>query len=68
MQLHIPVDGMTLKKIVREIIVVLLITSCFTAFIYVEEITAEIPTTYYVDDNYNIETPGWQIDHFDNII
>jgi parallel beta-helix repeat protein len=67
MQLHIPVDGMTLKKIVREIIVVLLITSCFTAFIYVEEITAEIPTTYYVDDNYNIETPGWQIDHFDNI-
>ena len=67
MQLHIQADGMTLKKLIREIIVVLLITSCFTAFVYIEDSVAEVPPKFYVDDDYDITTPGWQVDHFDNI-
>ena len=69
MQLHVQADGMKLKNLVRGLIVVLLFTNCFVTLIQFEEdiVNAEVLPKFYVDDNYDSSTNGWQVTHFDTI-
>jgi len=65
MQLYMQADGMKSKTLV-VILIVLLAVNGFTAFIYIKPVQAVEPK-FYVDDDYDGSTPGWQIDHFDKI-
>ena len=60
-------DGMSGKSIVGVIILIMAINAV-TSFSYVQNSKAEtLQTEYYVDDDYNESTPGWQTDHFNFI-
>jgi parallel beta-helix repeat protein len=59
-------DGMNTRYLVIFISIVLT-TNCFFSFYYSNSCKADIPPKFYVDDDYNSLTPGWQIDHF-NVI
>jgi parallel beta-helix repeat protein len=58
-------DGMKKNKLV-VVVSLLLLSSFFSLLPYIETIKAVEPK-FYVDDDYNSSTPGWQIDHFDVI-
>jgi len=61
-------DGMKPKTLVKELVVVLiLISSSIAVFSYFEISRAETLPKFYVDDDYSSDTPGWGVDHFDNI-
>lgn len=59
-------DGMKPKKIVL-LIVIILFLYCIISLNYIQECKADVIPKFYVDDDYNSNTPGWQIDHFDII-
>ena len=66
MQLHIQADGMKPKTLV-VLMSIMLASNIFTTFFYIENCRGDVLPKFYVDDNYDSSTPGWQIDHFDNI-
>ena len=66
MQLHMHKDGMKPNKIVL-LIVLLLFLNCFMSSNFIKECKADVLPKFYVDDDYDSNTPGWQIDHFDVI-
>jgi len=66
MQLHIQADGMKPKYLVI-VTTLILISNCFLFSIYNNNCKADVLPKFYVDDDYNSTTPGWQIDHFDKI-
>ena len=45
----------------------MLASNIFTSFFYIENCRADVIPKFYVDDNYDSSTPGWQVDHFDSI-
>lgn len=49
------------------VVILLIISNCFLFSVYLENCKADVLPKFYVDDDYNITTPGWQIDHFDKI-
>lgn len=49
------------------LLIILLVANCFISFTYIEKCTASVLPKFYVDDNYDGSTPGWQVDHFDEI-
>jgi len=54
----------------RKLAILLIIILCFSSFQFVKEIEkckASVLPKFYVDDDYDNSTPGWQIDHFDTI-
>ena len=55
------------QKVLVVLIVILLISSCFITFNYNDNYSAEVLPKFYVDDDYDSTTPGWQVDHFDSI-
>ncbi|RLF52478.1 MAG: hypothetical protein DRN24_03250 [Thermoplasmata archaeon] len=55
------------SKIVVGLLIVLLITGYFVSFNYFENCEASVLPKFYVDDDYDSSTPGWQVDHFDCI-
>ena len=63
MQLHVQADGMKPKSLVVLIVIVLTFNCCIS-FNYFSTCKADILPKFYVDDNYNSATPGWQVDHF----
>ncbi len=48
-------------------ITIVLATNCYYTFNFMNSCKADILPKFYVDDDYNSLTPGWQIDHFDVI-
>ena len=46
---------------------IMLASNIFTSFFYIESCRGDILPKFYVDDNYDSSTPGWQVDHFDSI-
>lgn len=66
MQLHMQADGMKPKTLV-VLILIILAFNCFTTFSFIKNCKAEVLPKFYVDDDYNYTTPGWQVDHFDSI-
>ena len=66
MQLYIREDGMKLKQSVI-LVVLIIISNCFLFSTYIEDCKADVLPKFYVDDDYNSSTPGWQVDHFDKI-
>lgn len=66
MRLHTRADGMKSKTLV-VLIVIILAFNCFPAFNYIENCKADVLPKFYVDDDYDNTTPGWQVDHFDSI-
>jgi len=56
-------------KCVRGIVALILVFSVVYSLFYVEGSTASnsVFPKFYVDDNYDNSTPGWQVDHFDSI-
>lgn len=66
MQLHMQVDGMNSKTVVVVLAIFLAINSL--AYVsYFEHCQASVLPKFYVDDDYDSSTPGWQVDHFNNI-
>ena len=59
-------DGMS-REFLKKILIILMIFFSFFNISYSETAQSSPPPTLYVDDNYDESTPGWQIDHFDNI-
>jgi len=59
-------DGMKPKTIVL-LLIILLVANCFVSFNYIEKCKASVLPRFYVDNDYNILTPGWHVDHFDKI-
>lgn len=54
----------------RKIAILLIFIICFSGFHFVKDIekcNASVLPKFYVDDDYNTNTPGWQVDHFDKI-
>jgi parallel beta-helix repeat protein len=49
------------------LLLILLIVNCFISLNNLEYCSADIFPKFYVDDDYDITTPGWQIDHFNSI-
>ena len=66
MQLYIQADGMKPRYLVF-VIISLMISNCFLFSEYIEDCRADVLPKFYVDDDYNNTTPGWQVDHFDKI-
>ena len=63
MHLHMQAGGMKPRHLVI-LIIFTLISNCFITFNYVETLKADVLPKFYVDDDYDSSTPGWQIDHF----
>jgi len=59
-------DGMKSKTLILSIII-LLALNCLISSTYIEKCKASVLPKFYVDDDYDINTPGWHIDHFDKI-
>jgi len=55
-----------MKSKTLVLLIALLVVSGLTSFIHIEPVQAVDPK-FYVDDNYDSSTPGWQEDHFDKI-
>lgn len=55
------------SKTLVILLIILLVANCFISFTYIEKCTASVLPKFYVDDNYDSSTPGWQVDHFDEI-
>ncbi|MCX6666992.1 MAG: right-handed parallel beta-helix repeat-containing protein [Euryarchaeota archaeon] len=55
------------SKTLVILLIILLATNCFISFPYIEKCTASVLPKFYVDDDYDSSTPGWQVDHFDEI-
>ena len=66
MQLHMQADGMTHKSLII-LTSIILITSGFFIIIDIGKSDEAVKPKFYVDDDYDSSTPGWGIDHFDNI-
>jgi len=66
MQVYMQEDGIKSKTLVI-LLIVLLVANCFISFTYIEKCTASVLPKFYVDDDYDSSTPGWQVDHFDEI-
>jgi len=66
MQVYTQADGMKQKTLVI-ILITLLTINCLYSLINVNNCTAGILPKFYVDDNYDISTPGWGVDHFKKI-
>jgi len=66
MQLHMQADGMKSKSLVVLMIIIISI-NCFITFNKIENLRADVLPKFYVDDDFDNSTPGWQIDHFDSI-
>ena len=54
-------------KYIAIIVMLLIISNCFLFSAYIKNCKADVLPKFYVDDDYNSTTPGWQIDHFDKI-
>lgn len=54
------------KSLVVLMLIVLTSTSCIS-FNYFSTCKADVLPKFYVDDDYNSATPGWQVDHFNRI-
>jgi len=55
------------SKPIVILLFILLIVNCFVSVSRLEYCKADILPKFYVDDDYDATTPGWQIDHFDSI-
>jgi parallel beta-helix repeat protein len=55
------------SKPIVILLFILLIFNCFISVNKLEYLKADILPKFYVDDDYDVTTPGWQIDHFDSI-
>lgn len=55
------------SKSLVTLLFIILILNCFISFDKIEYCRADIIPKFYVDDDYDNSTPGWQIDHFDSI-
>jgi len=66
MQLHTQADGMSLKSLII-VFTIIIISNSFIVVNNFEPCQAAVLPKYYVDDNYNATTPGWNVDHFSNI-
>lgn len=63
MQLHMQADGMISKLSVGVVSSILLLSMC-TSLLLANTSVATPPPRFYVDDDYDETTPGWQKDHF----
>ena len=66
MQLHMQADGMKPKYLV-VLMVIILASNCFIVTNIVKNTKADVLPKYYVDNDYNINTPGWLTTHFNKI-
>ncbi len=66
MQLHTQADGMKPKYLVVLMFIILTV-NCYVTFNKIENCRADVLPKFYVDDDFDNSTPGWQIDHFDSI-
>ena len=67
MQVHMQTDGMRVKNLV-VLLAILLALHFFVPYADIKMCTATEPLPkFYVDDDYDSNTPGWQVDHFDSI-
>ncbi len=66
MQLHMQADGMTHKSLII-FITIILATSGFFIFNDISKSNGIVQPKFYVDDDYDNSTPGWNVDHFDTI-
>ncbi len=66
MQVHMQQDGMKAKLYTVVLIILLTISMCTTVFTLTSYSASVLPK-FYVDDDYNSSTPGWDEDHFDKI-
>jgi len=55
------------SKSIVILLFILLMVNCFISVNKLEYYRADILPKFYVDDDYDSTTPGWQIDHFDSI-
>jgi nitrous oxidase accessory protein len=67
MQLHMQADGMKSKSLVMLLLISVIISSYTTIFHNFDSCKADVLPKFYVDDDYDATTPGWQIDHFNSI-
>jgi len=58
--------GMRLKKL-AVLLTILLALQFFTPYLNIKLCNATDYADFLVDDDYNSDTPGWQLDHFDSI-
>jgi parallel beta-helix repeat protein len=63
MQLHTQADGMKPKTLV-VLMAIILACNLFTPLDYIKNCKADVLPKFYVDDDYDSSTPGWQVDHF----
>ena len=54
-------------KYLVVLIFIILTGNCFVIFNKIENCRADVLPKFYVDDDFDNSTPGWQIDHFDVI-
>ena len=66
MQLHMQADGMNTRHLVLFIAIILATNGLYT-YLYTDSCVADVLPKFYVDDDYDASTPGWQIDHFNRI-
>jgi len=66
MQVYTQADGMKQKTLVIILITILAI-NCLYSIINTNNCVADILPKFYVDDNYDNSTPGWNVDHFKKI-
>jgi len=61
-------DGMKSKKLVIILLSILFSLNSFSSLDYNNNCRGDdVLPKFYVDDDYNSSTPGWQVDHFDSI-
>ena len=55
------------SKSIWFLVIILLIFNSLSGLNLIEKSDGEVLPKFYVDDDYDSDTPGWQTDHFDNI-
>ncbi|MEF8848318.1 MAG: PKD domain-containing protein [Candidatus Thermoplasmatota archaeon] len=56
-----------MRKVILSFLVIALILTLFYTVSNLSIVKSDVSPKFYVDDDYSIDTPGWQIDHFDSI-
>ena len=66
--MHMYMGGMRVKNL-AVLLTILLALHLFTPYVGIKNfsVDADPLPKFYVDDDYNSGTPGWQVNHFDSI-
>jgi len=66
-QVHMHMGGMRLKKLSLLLTILLVLSTFISTLGFINTTNADPLPKFYVDDDYDSNTPGWQVDHFNTI-